>query len=99
MNKKIIQPEHDKNITIKDLFENRIYGNNPLYSCCKKAFEIFEENGSKNKVLFIISDGLLNDVDNIISAQNEIKQKSDQLEIITICIYLNSSNKLNDKTL
>ena len=98
MNKKIIQPEQDKKIDIIDLFENIIYGNTPLYSCCKKAFEIFEKNGSKNKVLFIISDGLLNDVDNIISAQNEIKQKSEQLEIITIGIYLNSSDKLNNKT-
>ena len=47
MNKKIIQPEQDKNIDIIDLFENIIYGNTPLYSCCKKVFEIFETNGEQ----------------------------------------------------
>lgn len=98
MNKKIIQPENDQNISIMDLFDNIIYGNTPLYSCCKKALEIFKNNQSKTKVLFIISDGLLNDNYNIISAQNEIKQKMDNLDIITICIYLNCSNKSNNKT-
>ena len=98
ISKKIIQPEEDNNISIIDLFENIIYGKTPLYSCCKKAFEIFENNDSKNKILFIISDGILTDTNNIISTQNEIKQKMNQLEIITICIYLNSSSKLNNKT-
>ena len=98
ISKKIIQPEENNNISIIDLFENIIYGKTPLYSSCKKAFEIFENNDSKNKILFIISDGLLTDTNNIILPQNEIRQKINQLEIITICIYLNSSSKLNNKT-
>ena len=75
ISKKIIQPEEDSNISIIDLFENIIYGKTPLYSCCKKAFEIFENNDSKNKILFIISDGILTDTYNIISTQNEILNK------------------------
>ena len=97
MEKKIIQPEKDQNISIVDLFENIIYGNTPLYSSWKKACEIFENNESKTKVLFIISDGLLNDTNNIIQTQNEINQKMNNLNIITICIYLNCSKKLNNK--
>ncbi len=98
ISKKIIQPEEDNNISIIDLFENIIYGKTPLYSSCKKAFEIFENNDSKNKILFIISDGLLTDTNNIILTETEIRQKMNQLDIITICIYLNSSSKLNNKT-
>ena len=94
MEKKIIQPEKDQNISIVDLFENIIYGMTPLYSSWKKACEIFENNESKTRVLFIISDGLLNDTNDIISVQNEIKQKMNDLNIITICIYLNCSKKL-----
>ena len=97
MEKKIVQPEKDENISIVDLFENIIYGETPLYSSWKKACEIFENNESKTKVLFIISDGLLNDINDIISVQNEIKQKMNNLDIITICIYLNRSKKLNNK--
>ena len=95
---KIIQPKKDEKISIIELFETIIYGNTPLFSSCKKAFEIFEKNTSKNKILFIISDGLLNDEKDLISAQRQIKEKLEELEIITICIYLNASNELNNKT-
>ena len=96
MKKKIIQPENEQNISIIDLFENIIYGNTPLYSYCKKSFNIFEKTGSKTKVLFIVSDGLLNDTYNIVSVQNEIKQKLNNLDIITICIYFNRSYESNN---
>ena len=98
LKKKIIQPKEDEKISIIELFETIIYGNTPLFTSCKKAFEIFEKNTSKNKILFIISDGLLNDEKDLISAQSQIKEKLEELEIITICIYLNASNELNNKT-
>ena len=56
---KIIQPE-EETFSIIDLFENFIYGLTQLYKGCKKALEIFN---NQKKILFIISDGLLNDVD------------------------------------
>ena len=62
---------------------------------CKKAFK---DNPSNNKILFIISDGLLNDTNDLISAQQQIKEKLDALKIITICIYVNASDELNNKT-
>ena len=102
LEKKIIQPKEDnnKNVSIIDLFQNIIYGNTPLYTSFNKAIEIFEHinNNNTKKVLFIISDGMLNDTNDIIVAQKNIKEKINNLDIITICIYLNSSNKLNLKT-
>ena len=92
---KIIRPK-EESFTIMDLFENFIYGYTPLCFGSQKAFEIFQNREGK-KILFIISDGLLNDIDKE-SAQEYIKIKSNLLEVITICIYLNSSNKLNQKS-
>ena len=62
-----------------------------------KAFEIFESKKNTTKILLIISDGLLNDIYNIEEAQNNIKTKIKNYEIITICIYLNSSLNFNNK--
>ena len=102
LEKKIVQPKedsNDKNISIIDLFKNIIYGNTPLYTSFNKAIEIFEGEGKNNKkILFIISDGLLNDIRDKKTAQNNIKEKITNLDITVICIYLNSSNKLNTKT-
>ncbi len=39
LSEKIILPKKEKNISIIDLFEKIIYGNTPLFSGCKKAFE------------------------------------------------------------
>ena len=97
LNKKIISPK-EQNYKIIDIFEKFIYGNTPLYKSCKKAFEIFESTKSTTKILLIISDGLLNDTYNIEEAQNDIKTKIKNCEIITICIYLNSSDNDNKKT-
>ena len=96
LSEKIILPKKEKNIFIIELFEKIIYDNTPLFLGCKKAFEIFENNPSNNKILFIISDGLLNDTNDLISAQQQIKEKLDALKIITI--YLNASDELNNKT-
>ena len=95
---KIIIPENKENFSILDLFENFIYGNTPLYTGCIKALEIFSKNYSDKNILIIISDGLLNDSQDKISAQNDIIKKINELKIITICIYLNSSSSLNKKT-
>ena len=75
---KIIQPE-EETFSIIDLFENFIYGLTPLYKGCKKALEIFNNQNGK-KILFIISDGLLNDVD-IKFAQDDIMSKTNELEL------------------
>ena len=91
---KIIQPE-EETFSIIDLFENFIYGLTPLYKSCKKALEIFISQNGK-KILFIISDGLLNDVD-IKFAQDDIMSKTNELGVTTIYIYFNSSNKMNEK--
>ena len=98
ISEKIIIPENKENFTIIDLFENFIYGNTPLYTSCIKALEIFSKNYSDQNILIIISDGLLNDSQDIISAQNEIIKKINELKVISICIYLNSSPSLNKKT-
>ena len=63
-----------------------------------KAFEIFESTNNSTKILLIISDGLLTDKENILEAQNDIKSKIKEGDIITICIYLNSCDILNKKT-
>ena len=62
-----------------------------------KAFSIFKEIKHNNKILLIISDGLLNDVTDIKKAQDDIQIKIEELQLITVCVYLNCSNKYNDK--
>ena len=96
MKKKIIQPK-DENFNIIDIFENYIYGDTPLYTSCMKAFSTFQKNNN-NKILLIISDGLLNDNKDIEKAQNDIKNKIEELQIITVGIFLNSSKNYNNKT-
>ena len=68
----------EKDISIIELFEKIIYGNTPLFSTCKIALEIFQNNPSKNNNLFIISDGLLNDTYDLISTHKQIKEKLDE---------------------
>ena len=75
-----------------ELFNKYIFGNTPLYSCYNHAFKIFENHKNEKNILIIISDGLLNDF-NLEKAKYEIMNKSNKLNIITICIYLNSNNK------
>lgn len=94
--KKIIPPKNKK-INIIDIFENIIYGNTPLYTSCIKAFSILEKNYNNDKFLLIISDGLLNDIQDLEKSKNDIKQKIEQLHVTVICIYLNCSNVYNEK--
>ena len=94
---KIIKPDN-KDISIVDLFEKYIYGNTPLYKGCKKSFEIFEKNSKNENILFIVGDGLLNDVNDINKAKDEIILKSNELKITMVCIYLNNSKEKNKKT-
>jgi hypothetical protein len=96
LDKKIIRPK-EENFNIIDIFEKFIYGNTPLYTSCMKSFELFESVNNSTKILLIVSDGLLNDINNIEEAQKKIKEKIEDCEIITICIYLNSSNNCNQK--
>jgi cell division GTPase FtsZ len=96
LDKKIIRPK-EENFNIIDIFEKFIYGNTPLYTSCMKSFELFESVNNSTKILLIVSDGLLNDINNIEEAQKKIKEKIEDCEIITICIYLNSSNYCNQK--
>ena len=94
---KIVIPK-GKTINIIDIFQNYIYGDTPLYTSCLKAFSIFEKIKSNKRILLIISDGLLNDIDDIETAKNNINEKKDNLELITVCIYLNNSEVSNEKT-
>ena len=73
MNTKIVQPKN-QNINLIDIYEKYIYGDTPLYTSCMKAFPIFEKI-KNNKILLIISDGLLNDLSDIEKANNDIKKK------------------------
>ena len=93
LEKKITSPENSK-FNVIDLFDKYIYGLTPLYTSCKKAFEIFQKNkdNNSNNILIIISDGLLNDYD-LEKAKKEIRENSEKLKITIICIYLNSYNK------
>ena len=94
---KIIKPDN-KDVSIVDLFEKYIYGNTPLYQGCKKAFEIFDKNLNNEKILFIVGDGLLNDVNDINKAKDKIILKSNEIKITIVCIYLNNSEEKNKKT-
>ena len=99
MNQKIVQPKNNNinNINIIDIYEKYIYGDTPLYTSCMKAFSILEKINNNNKVLLIISDGLLNDFPKE-KAEDEIKKKIKELQIITVCVFLNSSNNSNNNT-
>ena len=96
--KEKIDIQEGKNINIIDIFENYIYGNTPLYTSCMKAFSIFEKIKNNKKILLIISDGLLNDIYDIETAKNNINKKKEDLDLITVCIYLNNSKVSNEKT-
>ena len=96
--KEKIDIQEGKNINVIDIFENYIYGNTPLYTSCLKAFSIFEKIKNNKKILLIISDGLLNDIYDIETAKNNINKKKEDLDLITVCIYLNNSKVSNEKT-
>ena len=97
LEEKIIKPDN-KDVSIVDLFEKYIYGNTPLYKGCMKAFELFDKNLNNEKILFIVGDGLLNDVNDINKAKDEIILKSNELNITIVSIYLNDSEGKNKKT-
>ena len=74
LNKKIISPK-EQSYNIIDIFDKFIYGNTPLYTTCMKAFEIFESENSRTKILLIISDGLLKILIILKNLKKILKQK------------------------
>ena len=90
---KLVSPDKT-NFNIIDLFKDYIYGNTPLYTAVNLAFENFKKQSSEknNKILFIISDGELNDVDNNVDYIGEITRKARENNVIIISIFLTSNN-------
>ena len=82
------------NFNIIDLFKKYIYGNTPLYTALNLSFDNFKKqsNGKNNKILFIISDGELNDVDKSVDYIGEINKKAKENNVIIVSIFLTSNS-------
>ena len=90
---KILTPKGES-LNIMELFDKYIYGNIPLYYCYNNVFNIFKNRRNDRNIVIIISDGKLNDF-NLEKTKKDIIYNSNKLNIITICIYLNSNNNNN----
>ena len=88
---KILTPEGQP-LNIMNLFDKYLYGNTPLYPCYNHIFKTFRQEKNSNNFLIIVSDGIFNDV-NLENIKKDIIKYSNQLNITTICFYLNSVNK------
>lgn len=92
---------NEKGFNILALFGKYIYGNTPLYTALNFSFDNFKKqsNEYKEKILFIISDGNLNDVSKNIDYIGEIRKKSEENDVTIITIFLTSEPIPKEKIL
>ena len=87
----------------KELLENVepfIYGRTPLYASLEKATELFERNSSKNKMLFVLSDGDPTDGSNEDNAKiRQIASKLTGVTLVSCFIPRSSSMDIDPKRL
>ena len=92
---------NEKGFNILALFGKYIYGNTPLYTALNFSFDNFKKqsNEHKEKILFIISDGDLNDVSMNIDYIGEIRKKSKENDVTIVTIFLTSEPIPKEKIL